>query len=33
MSINEVILLNLVDGFLFGLREGGCHIFGKDRYE
>jgi hypothetical protein len=33
MSINEVILLSLGDGFLFGLGEGGCHIFGKDRDE
>jgi hypothetical protein len=33
MSINEVKLLSLDDGLLFGLGEGGCYIFGKYRDE
>jgi hypothetical protein len=30
LHINDVILLSLVDGFLFILGEGGGHIFGKE---
>jgi hypothetical protein len=33
LSINEVILLSLDDGFLFSFGEGGGHIFDKERDE
>jgi hypothetical protein len=31
MCIDEVILLGLTDGFLFGLREGRSYILSKER--